>query len=59
VVMSRDQNAGRCTKVDNSSIENVEVFRYLETNKKLNTVQKGNKNRLNSGNICYHSVQNI
>ena len=34
VVMSRDQNAGGShnIKIDNSSLERVEEFRYLETN---------------------------
>jgi hypothetical protein len=33
MVMSRDQNAGRShnTKVDNSSFERVEEFKYLRT----------------------------
>ena len=34
MVMSRDQNAGRSDsiKIDNSSLERVEEFKYLETN---------------------------
>jgi hypothetical protein len=33
MIMSRDQNAGRCNsmKIDNSSIERVEEFKYLGT----------------------------
>jgi len=33
MVMSRDQNAGRShnTKIDNSSFERVEEFKYLKT----------------------------
>jgi hypothetical protein len=33
MVMSRDQNAGRChsTKIDNSSFERVEELKYLGT----------------------------
>jgi len=36
VVMSRDQNAGRShsVKIDNSSIERVEEFKYLGTSEK-------------------------
>ena len=43
--MSRDQNAGRShiIKIDNSSYERVEQFRYL-----------GNKGRLKSENACYY-----
>ena len=57
-----DQNAGRShsMKTDNSSIERVEEFKYLEktlTNK--NSIQEEIKNRLKSGNACYYSVQNL
>jgi len=60
--MSRDQNAGRSysMKIDNSSIERVEEFKYLRTmlaNK--NSIQEEIKSRLKLGNACYYSVQNI
>jgi len=62
IVMSRDQNAGRShsIKIDNSSIERVEYFKYLGTTlTKQNSIQEEIKSRLKSGNACYHSVQNL
>jgi len=61
MVISGDQNAGRChnIKTDNSSFEGVEEFQYLGTTlTNENSIQEEIKNRLNSGNACYHSVQN-
>ena len=47
-------------KVDNSSIERVDEFKYLGTTlTNQNTIRKEIKSRLNLGNACYHSVQNI
>ena len=60
--MSRDKNAGRSQnmKIDNSSIEIVEEFKYLGTTlTNQNSIQKEIKSRLKSGNACYYSVQNI
>ena len=61
MVMSRDKNGRSNTiKIDNSSFERVEQFKYLgttETNQ--NSIQVENKNRLKSGNACYRLVQNI
>jgi hypothetical protein len=62
MVMSRDRNAGRgdSVKIDNSSIERVEEFRYLGT--KLtdqNSIQEEIKFRFILGNACYHLVQNL
>jgi len=62
MVMSRDRNAGRghSVKIDNSSIERVEEFKYLGTTiTDQNSIQEEIKNRLKSGNACYHSVQNL
>ena len=62
VVMSRDQNAGRShnTNINNSSFERVETFKYLETNiTNQNPIQVEVKSRLDSGNACYHSAQNL
>jgi hypothetical protein len=59
--MSRDQNAGRThsMKIDNSSFERVDVFKYLVTTlTNQNSIQEEIKSRLKSGNACYHSVQN-
>ena len=62
MVMSRDQNAGRShsIKMDNSSFERVEEFKYLGTTlTNQNSIQEKIKIRLKSGNACYYSVQNI
>jgi len=62
MVMSRDQNAGRnySMKTDNSSFERVEEFKYLGTTlTDQNSIEEEIKSRLNSGNVCYHSVQNL
>ena len=62
MVMSRDQNAGQShgMKIDNSSFERVEEFKYLGTSlTNQNSIQEEIKNRLKSGNACYHSVQNL
>ena len=60
--MSRDQNAGRIhiVRIDNSSFERVEEFKYLGTTlTNQNSVAEEIKSRLRSGNACYHSVQNL
>ena len=62
MVMSRDRNAGRdySVKIDNSSTERVEEFKYLGT--KLtdqNSIQEEIKSRLKLGNARYYSVQNL
>ena len=62
MVMSRDQNAGRGhnVKIDSSSIERVEEFKYLGTTlTDQNSIQDKIKNRLKLGNAYYHSVQNL
>jgi hypothetical protein len=47
-------------KIANRCFENVTQFRYLEmTVTDQNLVQEEIKRRLNSGNACYHSVQNL
>jgi hypothetical protein len=47
-------------KIDNSSIERVEEFKYLGTTlTNQNPIQVEIKNRLKQGNACYYSVQNI
>ena len=60
-VMSRDRNAGRghSVKIDNSSIERVEEFKYLGTTKDQNSIQEEIKSRWKLRNACYHSVQNL
>jgi len=62
MVASRDQNAGRSqtVKIDNSSFERVEEFKYLGTTLAYeNSIQGEIKSRLKSENACYHSVQNL
>jgi hypothetical protein len=59
MLLSRHQNAGQNhdIKTGNRCFENVTQFKYLGT-----TVTNKNliiKRRLNSGNACYHSVQNL
>ena len=59
MVMSRDQNAGRShdIKIDNSSFERVEEFKYLGTALTYkNSFQEEIKSKLESRNACYHSV---
>jgi hypothetical protein len=58
VVMSRDQNAGRNhnIRIDNSSFERVEEFKYLGTTLTYQNyvyIQEEVTNRLKSGNACY------
>jgi len=58
-VMSRDRNAGRghSVKIDNSSIERVEEFKYLGTTiTDQNSSQEEIRSRLKLVNACYHSV---
>jgi hypothetical protein len=60
--MFRDRNARRShnIKIDNSLFEMVEEFKCLETTLTYEiSVQKKIKNRLKSGNACYHFVQNV
>jgi len=46
-------------KIDNSSFERVEEFKYLGTTlTNQNSIQEEIKSRLKSGIACYHSVQN-
>jgi len=62
MVMSRNQNAGRIhsVRIDNSTFERVEEFKYLGTTfTNQNSIAEEIKNRLRSGNACYHWVQNL
>jgi len=60
--MSRDRNAGlgHSVKIDNSSIERLEEFKYLGTTlTNQNSIQEEIKSRLKLGNVCYYSAQNL
>jgi len=60
--MSRDQNAGRIRslRIDNSTFERVEEFKYLGTTlTNQNCIAEEINSRLRSGDACYHSVQNL
>jgi len=47
-------------KIDNSSFERVEEFKYLgPTLTNQNSIQEEIKCRLKLGNACYYSVQNL
>jgi hypothetical protein len=61
-MLSRQQNAGQNhdIKVGNRCSENVAQFRYLRTtitNQSL--IQDKIKEKMNSGNTYYHSIQNL
>jgi hypothetical protein len=60
--VSGEQNTGQIhsMKIDNSSFEKVEEFKYLgSTLTNQNSIQEEFQSRLNSRNACYHSVQNL
>jgi hypothetical protein len=62
MTVSRDQNAGQIhsMKMDNSSIERMEGFKYLGTSlTNQNSIQEEIKSRLKLGNTCYYLVQNF
>jgi hypothetical protein len=63
MVMSRDQNAGKShsMKIDNSSFERVEEFKYLGTNlTNQNSIQEETKSRLKSfRHMYFHSFSFI
>ena len=47
-------------KIDNSSIESLEDFKYLGTTlTNKNSIQEEIKSRLKLGNTCYYLVQNL
>jgi hypothetical protein len=59
MAMSRNENAERSysMKIDNSSIERVEEFKYLGTTlTNKNSIQEEIKGRLKVGNACCHLV---
>jgi hypothetical protein len=56
MIMSRHPNSGpnQNIRIVNESFENVAKFKYLGT-----TLTNQNKSRLNSGNACYYSIQDL
>jgi ribosomal protein S2 len=62
ILLTRRQNAGQNhdIKIADRCFENMAQFRYLGTTiTNENQIQEEIKRRLNSGNACYHSVQNL
>jgi hypothetical protein len=62
MLLSRRQNVdqNQDIKIANISFENVSQFKYLGTTvRNKNLIQEEIKRRLNSGNACYHLVQNL
>jgi hypothetical protein len=61
-LLYRQQNVGqsRDMKIANRPFENVSQFKYLGTTvTNQNLIQKEINKRFDSGNACYHSVQNL
>jgi hypothetical protein len=62
MIMSRHQKSGQNQniRIANESFETVAIFKYLGTTlTHQNDIHDEIKSRLNSGNACYHSVQNL
>jgi hypothetical protein len=62
LVPSRHLNSGQNQniRISNEWFKNVATFTYLDTTlTNQNDIHDETKSRLNSGNACYHSVQNL
>jgi hypothetical protein len=62
MIISRHPNSGQNQniRIANESFENVAKFKYLGTTlTNQNDIHDEIKSRLNSGNACYYSVQNL
>jgi len=54
------QDKNHSVRIDNSTFERVEEFKYLGTTLTIqNSIREEIKSRVRSGNACYHSVQNL
>ena len=54
------QSHNTSINTDNSYLERVEQFKYLETNlTNQNSIQKEVKSSFKSGNASYHTLQNL
>jgi hypothetical protein len=59
MLLSQHQNAGQNQDIKRS-FENLSQFKYLGmTVTSQNLIQEESKSRLNSGNACCHSIQNL
>jgi hypothetical protein len=62
MLLSRCQKAGQrqSIKIGNRSFESMVKFKYLGTTlTDQNCIHEDIKSRLNSGNVCHHSVQSL
>jgi hypothetical protein len=61
MLLSHHQNAGKNhnMKIGDRSFENMAQLKYLGTTVTNQNLIGEEINRLNSGNACYHSVQNL
>jgi len=56
----RMQDGVKNVKISNSSFERVEDYEYLGTPlTSQNSIKEETKSRLNSGNACYYTMQNL
>jgi hypothetical protein len=59
-IQNKNKKQKKNKKIANRSFGNMEQLKYLGTTvTDQNSIQKEIKRRLNSGNACYHSVQDL